>query len=101
MRFTVVDAQGQSFHLGPEQFRVASNYSTAELPKLKAGQKLYSSYVQVHVHGHKVGFDQGHGYGHGVGMCQWGAQAMASQGFKASAILHFYYPGAQLVNAYN
>jgi stage II sporulation protein D len=35
----------------------------------------------------------GRGYGHGVGMCQWGAKAMAEQGYTARQILEFYYPG--------
>jgi stage II sporulation protein D len=35
----------------------------------------------------------GRGYGHGVGMCQWGAKAMAEQGHTARQILEFYYPG--------
>jgi stage II sporulation protein D len=39
---------------------------------------------------------EGHGWGHGVGMCQWGAFGMASQGKKAEDILKFYYPGAEI-----
>ena len=35
----------------------------------------------------------GRGYGHGVGLCQWGAKAMAEQGYSARQILEFYYPG--------
>jgi stage II sporulation protein D len=101
VRFTIIDNKGQKFELGPEQFRVACNYSVAELPKVTSAQKLLSSHVQVRFHEGTVQFQQGHGYGHGVGMCQWGAQAMASQGYVAPAILNFYYPGAQLVNAYN
>ena len=38
----------------------------------------------------------GRGYGHGVGMCQWGAKAMAEQGHTARQILGFYYPGTVL-----
>ena len=38
----------------------------------------------------------GRGYGHGVGMCQWGAKAMADQGFAARRILDTYYPGTTL-----
>ncbi len=40
---------------------------------------------------------QGKGWGHGVGMCQWGAYAMALQGKNYKEILSFYYPGAELV----
>ncbi len=35
----------------------------------------------------------GRGWGHGVGMCQWGAMAMAEQGWTAERILTHYYPG--------
>lgn len=36
----------------------------------------------------------GKGWGHGVGMCQWGAQAMASREITYDKILQHYYPGA-------
>ncbi len=38
----------------------------------------------------------GRGWGHGVGMCQWGAMAMAEQGYKAEKILAHYYPGTSV-----
>lgn len=38
---------------------------------------------------------EGRGYGHGVGMCQWGAEGMARQGFKYRDILGHYYPGTE------
>ncbi len=41
-------------------------------------------------------FVRGHGYGHGVGMCQYGAQGMASQGKKAGEILNFYFSGTSI-----
>ena len=37
------------------------------------------------------------GYGHGVGMSQYGAEVMASQGSDYAAILAHYYPGTVLV----
>lgn len=37
------------------------------------------------------------GYGHGVGMSQYGANILASQGEDYSAILAHYYPGTELV----
>jgi len=37
---------------------------------------------------------RGRGYGHGVGMCQWGAKEMGSEGFNARKILSHYYPDA-------
>lgn len=38
----------------------------------------------------------GRGFGHNVGMSQWGAYAMAKQGFSYEEILSFYYPGTTL-----
>ncbi len=38
----------------------------------------------------------GRGWGHGVGMCQWGAMAMAEQGYTAEKILAHYYPGTSV-----
>lgn len=42
----------------------------------------------------------GRGYGHGVGMCQWGAKAMAESGKSYRDILKFYYPDAYIIKAY-
>ena len=36
------------------------------------------------------------GYGHGVGMSQWGAKALAEQGWSHADILAHYFPGTQL-----
>jgi len=38
----------------------------------------------------------GQGSGHGVGMSQWGAKYMASQGQKAETILKHFYRGVQI-----
>ena len=36
---------------------------------------------------------RGRGWGHGVGLSQWGAMAMARDGWTAERILEYYYPG--------
>ncbi|GAC1653372.1 MAG: SpoIID/LytB domain-containing protein [Vulcanimicrobiaceae bacterium] len=41
---------------------------------------------------------EGSGRGHGVGLCQWGAFGLASQGREARDILAFYFPGIQYTN---
>ncbi|HER43831.1 MAG TPA: SpoIID/LytB domain-containing protein [Candidatus Eisenbacteria bacterium] len=43
---------------------------------------------------------KGGGNGHGVGMCQYGAIRMASDGFSAERIIEHYYPGVSLVRIY-
>ena len=39
---------------------------------------------------------EGEGRGHGVGMCQWGARAMAAQGAAMREIIAWYFPGTAL-----
>ncbi len=56
---------------------------------------LKSTLFAVAVDGERATF-AGRGYGHGVGLCQWGARGMAEQGYTATQILEFYYPGAVL-----
>lgn len=41
----------------------------------------------------------GYGAGHAVGLCQWGAKALAELGYSFSSILRYYYPGTELQNA--
>ena len=38
----------------------------------------------------------GRGWGHGVGLSQWGAMAMARDGWTAERILEYYYPGTEV-----
>ncbi len=42
----------------------------------------------------------GSGWGHGLGMSQWGAAGLASQGYSFQDILQYYYTGVKLVNNY-
>jgi stage II sporulation protein D len=39
---------------------------------------------------------EGAGNGHQLGMSQYGAYAMAQQGFSYDQIVEFYYPGVQV-----
>ena len=38
----------------------------------------------------------GRGFGHRVGMCQEGARRLALHGWKAAAILRYYFPAARV-----
>lgn len=49
----------------------------------------------VYVSGKKYEFE-GSGWGHQMGMSQFGAYAMAEQGFKYDEICEFYYPGTKV-----
>lgn len=98
-RFTVVDLAGRRYELDPESFRAACNYAGGGLPTLSGKLRIPSSHLTAGVEGDTVSFT-GRGYGHGVGMCQWGAQAMAQQGYGYRSILEYYYPGALIDRAY-
>lgn len=39
---------------------------------------------------------RGRGFGHGVGLCQWGAEALAQRGYDHRHILQHYYPRSRL-----
>jgi stage II sporulation protein D len=97
--FTIADTAGQRYAFSPELFRIACNYSSPELPPLPKGSTLKSSHVSIQIKNEDI-FIRGQGHGHGVGMCQWGAQAMARKGYDHEKILAFYYPGANLERAY-
>lgn len=60
---------------------------------------IRSTNFKVTVIGEYVAFE-GLGWGHGVGLCQWGAYYMSRAGKKADEILYFYYPGAEVADAY-
>ena len=61
---------------------------------------IRSNNYEITMKGYFVDFN-GKGWGHGVGMCQWGARAMAEKRFKYNGILNFYYPGADIVNYFD
>lgn len=59
------------------------------------GLRGYAFDVQLSSDGNRLEFT-GRGWGHGVGMCQFGTQGRAKQGWKHPRILAHYYPGTQL-----
>lgn len=63
-------------------------------PQLRLGLDstvMRSTFInRVRIEGNQVVMS-GTGYGHGVGMCQWGAKALAEDGRSAEEIVHYYY----------
>lgn len=59
--------------------------------------KFRSAFFSVQVVKKEVRI-QGRGYGHGVGLCQEGAMAMASRGWKYDKIIKYYYKNVKIVN---
>ncbi|HRQ75069.1 MAG TPA: SpoIID/LytB domain-containing protein [Phycisphaerales bacterium] len=60
---------------------------------------IRSGFFEVSVTHQDVTF-RGFGFGHGVGMCQYGAETLALRGTPYHEILKWYYPGAEIVQAY-
>jgi SpoIID/LytB domain protein len=67
-----------------------------DVRRLLGYDKVKSTMFEVQKNGTHVVFN-GRGHGHGVGMCQWGARAMASGGKSFKGILAHYYPGSKLI----
>ncbi len=44
---------------------------------------------------------EGTGYGHGVGMCQWGARALAEKGQAPEEIVHYFYQDVELAKLWS
>jgi stage II sporulation protein D len=66
------------------------------LRRVLGGRALRSTRFEVRAgEGERVRF-VGSGSGHGVGLCQWGARALAESGRSYREILAHYYPGTRL-----
>ena len=81
----LVKGKGKDIKLSGNKFRL-----------IIGSNVIRSSNFEVDVRGKYVTFI-GKGWGHGVGMCQWGAFNMSTQGWKAEAILQYYYPGSEII----
>ncbi|HHV79944.1 MAG TPA: SpoIID/LytB domain-containing protein [Firmicutes bacterium] len=86
---------------GPSGRAMTFSINGIEVPaadlRLSIGpDRLKSTFVDtVNMAGGKVTIT-GKGWGHGVGLSQWGAMAMASEGKKCDEIIKYYYPKATL-----
>jgi len=78
------------------RIRFQTTNGSTEMPanttRIRLGSTVMkSTWWQESRQGDRLVF-RGKGYGHGVGMSQWGAKAMADQGFDYRKILAYYYP---------
>ena len=85
IRVRLIGAGGKGESIRAEDLRLAID---------PTGQKIKSTMCQVNDNGKSFIFTQGRGFGHGVGLCQYGALAMAREGKTYRQILDFYYPGS-------
>ena len=67
------------------QVALPKSLPDTSMPALKSGEVIREE------NGYFV--FRGKGWGHGVGLSQWGAQALAKEGWTAERILEHYYPG--------
>jgi stage II sporulation protein D len=65
------------------------------LRRILGGRAIRSTLFEVRMDGDRVRF-LGSGAGHGVGLSQWGAWKMASEGKTYKQILSHYFPGARV-----
>jgi len=72
-----------------KDFVRAANAPVKHLPLIS--ERARSSFLIGQKHGSTLQID-GHGMGHGVGLCQYGAQALAGKGESWQNILSWYYP---------
>jgi stage II sporulation protein D len=96
-RMAVTDQAKLRVELTAENFRRAANFAGQGLQP--PSKPLKSSNCSAQVGEKHVSFE-GYGLGHGVGLCQYGAEALAASGSTFDAILRWYYPGADIVSAY-
>lgn len=68
--------------------------------RLLGYNKVKSTLFDITIQNEEYVFS-GKGHGHGVGMCQWGARMLASQGYNYKKILGHYFPLSRLENAKN
>lgn len=71
------------------------NGVTLEGNTVVSNLKLKSNHFTIKLDNNKI-YITTKGYGHGVGMSQYGAQAMALEGYKYDEILKYYYQGVEI-----
>lgn len=99
--YTITDRNGESWRLSAERLRLALNHAgSSGLDPPAKDSRVWSGDLDIRVDGGRVVIN-GRGFGHGVGLCQFGAEALARQGRSVEQILAFYYPGAKLAKLAN
>ncbi len=96
--FRMTDDQGQAFEIGAEHLRLALNADAPGLAPLPGDARVLSNDLEITISGGRATI-KGRGFGHGVGLCQFGAAEMGTQGFTCREILEHYYPGAEVMSA--
>ena len=93
----ILDGKNQPFEIPSERLRWALNADVPGVPAPKG--RVKSADFEAVVTRSSIAL-AGRGFGHGVGLCQFGAEALAKQGRTWRDILKLYYPGADVVQSY-
>lgn len=95
----------------PTVAQILERTDSGRVDKIRMGSKVFSGITirqklelrstnfSVETQGEKIVFKT-IGYGHGVGLCQYGADGMAKEGWNFEQILCYYYTGIVLKNVY-
>lgn len=97
--FRLTDDKGQTYRMGAEQLRSASNFAAPGLPGVTRETRVPSGDLELVVWADQVKYT-GRGFGHGVGMCQWCAKGMGDRGIPFAKAIESFYPGAKVGKAY-
>lgn len=90
-RITCFDKAGASQDIEAENFRLTVD---------PTGRLIQSTWFTIADELDAITLIGGRGMGHGMGLCQYGAEAMAKAGHDVASILRYYYPGSKLTRAY-
>lgn len=99
IRIDTRTASGRARSVEVRSAKGTRRFTGADLRQRVGYAALKSLSFEVSKHGKTFRFD-GEGSGHGAGLCQWGAQAAALDGWDYRRILGLYYPGAELRRMY-
>lgn len=77
-----------------------NSVSAADFRVAVGSEKMKSTFLTSLRWEDGVLYLQGRGYGHGVGMSQWGARALALQGYDAQQIIDSYFRNITVVKIY-
>jgi stage II sporulation protein D len=88
-------AGGRVGTLVADEKKIPISKFMSDVGRLLGWNAIKSNYFSV-TRGSDGWVFSGKGLGHGVGLCQYGAAALATKGEKAQTILSFYYPGSEV-----
>ncbi len=95
-KVTRVDASGRPLQVQVGTLRLSGYQFWLQLGQRLGWDKLPGTRFQLQAFPNGKIRLSSTGAGHGVGLCQWGAAAMARQGKRYHQILKFYFPQARL-----